>query len=293
MSDRAHHALSATAGAVSTARPEHTRTLTVLSAMTLRKADFARRIDAAARAGFGGIGLRISDYLEARAQGWSDIGMKGLLADRGIKVTEVELLRSWGVPQGPASREEEDNAFRIAHLFGARCVNAGIPDGVAENDLAREYSRLCRRAAESGLMVPLEFMPYGAVTSLAQADRIVTDAGQPNGGLLIDTWHCHRTGVGADDLAALPADRVISIQICDAQPTPLTDLREEARHLRRLPGEGVADITGALRALAHSTRVASVAVEIMSDALDRIPSDVAAKLAHRATGLALTKGGWN
>ncbi|MET9294662.1 sugar phosphate isomerase/epimerase [Streptomyces sp. NPDC003077] len=260
--------------------------------MTLRNADFEYRVKAAYRAGFDGIGLRVGDYREARAQGWSDDGMRGLLAEYGLHVAEVELLRSWWTAPSPESAREEDDAFRIADLFGAGRVNAGLPDGTAETDLVREYVRLCARAEIHGLMVPLEFMPYGAITSLAQAHHIVERADRPNGGLLIDTWHCHRTGVTAADLAALPPERIISVQICDARPVPHPDLRHEARHLRLLPGEGVADIVGALRTLGRCTRVAGVSVEVMSDSLDGIPPDTAAALARSAAQGVLDESDW-
>ncbi|MFK4100736.1 sugar phosphate isomerase/epimerase family protein [Streptomyces sp. NPDC019531] len=261
--------------------------------MTLRAADFKDRIRAAADSGFDGIGLRINDYRTARAQGWSDAGMRSLVADHGIRVMEVELLRSWWTKQSTESAEEENEAFHIARVFGTRCVNAGLPDGTAQTDLIREYARICRRAEDSGLLVPLEFMPYGAITSLSQANRIVEEAGRPNGGLLIDTWHCHRTGVGALELAQLPPDRVISVQICDAQPVAHSDLRHEARHLRRVPGEGVAGIVEALRALRGQTRLSGAAVEVMSDALDRASPGAAARLTYDATQRVLKESEWD
>ncbi|NLU71019.1 sugar phosphate isomerase/epimerase [Streptomyces sp. HNM0574] len=260
--------------------------------MTLRTAGFAARAGAAASAGFDGIGLRIGDYREARRQGWSDRDMQDLLERHGLRVTEVELLRSWWTRPTAESVAEEDDAFRIARLFGAERVNAGLPDGTAETDLVREYARLCARAERDGLLVPLEFMPYGAVTSLAQANRIVEEAGSPNGGLLVDTWHCHRTGVRPADLAALPPERVLSVQICDAPAAPHQDLRHEARHLRLLPGRGAADISGLLRALGGCPRVTGVSVEVMSDALDALPPHTTAALARSAAQGVLTESDW-
>jgi sugar phosphate isomerase/epimerase len=135
-------------------------------------------------------------------------------------------------------------------------------------------------------------MPYGAVISLEQAHAIVCAADQPNGGLLIDTWHCHRTGIGAQDLEALPPDCVIGVQVSDVRPEPLPDLRFEARHLRRLPGDGTADIVGTLRALAGFHRVTSVAVEVMSDELDALDSVVVAQRTHASLQRLLGDAGW-
>jgi sugar phosphate isomerase/epimerase len=266
------------AGTAITERSGGTKELTVLSAMTLRATQFEHRVRAASCAGFDGIGLRVGDYRSARAEGWSDASMKSLLDEYGVQVTEVELLRSWWTRPTQESVAEEDDAFHIARLFGARCVNAGLPDGHPETDLVAEYVRLCTRAETDGLLVPLEFMPYGAITSLSQANRIVEEADQPGG--------------RPADLALLPPERVISVQICDAGPVPHTDLRHEARHLRRIPGEGVADIAGLLKALAGATRVSGVAVEVMSDALDSTSPDTAAALAHSAARNILKESDW-
>ncbi|MDT3396528.1 sugar phosphate isomerase/epimerase [Streptomyces sp. B1866] len=264
----------------------------VLSAMTLRSAEIEERVRAAAAAGFHGIGLRVDDYVRARARGWSDEAMRELLAHHRLRVHEVELLRSWGRPGSAAAREEEDLVFHMAAVFGARSVNAGLPDGEAGADLAPEYARLCRRAEAAGLVVPLEFMPYGAIPSLRRALDIVERAGRPGGGLLIDTWHCHRTGLSAEHIAALDPDAVLSVQICDTRPDPHPDPRHEARHLRLLPGEGTADIHGILRALLPSQRVASVAVEVMSDELDAMDCAAVAQQARTALDKALAGGGW-
>ena len=79
------------------AKPERARPVAVLSSMTLRDAGIKERVEAAAAAGFDGIGLRADDYIRARAEGWTDAGLCALLADHGLWVTEAELLRSWGV----------------------------------------------------------------------------------------------------------------------------------------------------------------------------------------------------
>lgn len=276
----------------SAARPvaDASPTVLVLSAMTLRAANLTDRVRAASAAGFRAIGLRLDDYARARASGWRDADIRALLSDHAVRVTEVELLRSWGDPGRPHAAEEEDLVFHMARTLGSRHVNAGVPDGPATTDLARAYARLCRRAATDGLSVPLEFMPYGAVRSLEQALTIVRAAEQPNGGLLIDTWHCHRTGLRPSALGGDVAEQVISLQISDVQPHPGADPRTEARHQRRLPGEGVADIEGVLRTLLG--RVPSVAVEVMSDALDATaPTEVAAR-AYAAARRALADAGW-
>ncbi|MEV5318348.1 TIM barrel protein [Streptomyces sp. NPDC052687] len=259
--------------------------------MTLRACELGDRVRAAAAAGFDAIGLRVDDYLRARSQGWTDEEMRDLLAGHGLRVSEVELLRSWGRPD-EAARREEDLVFHIAAVFGARSVNAGLPDIEPEVDLAPEYARLCRRADAAGVVVPLEFMPYGAIPSLDRALHLVESAARPSAGLLIDTWHCHRTGLGAEDIAALAPDAVLSVQICDTRPDPHPDPRHEARHLRLLPGEGTADIHGILRALLPARRLESVAVEVMSDELDAMDGASVAQQARVALDKSLAGGGW-
>jgi sugar phosphate isomerase/epimerase len=241
----------------------------VLSSYTLgTEVPFPERVRVAADAGFAGIGLRAENYWDARAAGLDDAAMQELLDRHGVRVMEVEYLTDWGA--GPdldaAAREKEETVFHLARTFGVTHLNVGLLEEAVVDEAIEGFRAMCRRAGE--LTVALEFLPYGGVPDLPTAWRVVQDAGQPNGGVLVDAWHRARSGMTAADLAAVPAERIVSIQLCDVLEHPMTPLRQESRHHRLPPGRGYGDVDGMLRELqAKGVQPLVVAVEVMSDEL--------------------------
>lgn len=126
--------------------------------------------------------------------------------------------------------------------------------------------------------VALEFMPYSGVPDLATAWRILQDAGAPNSGLIIDVWHWARAGMSPADLDAVPADKIVALQLCDVQETPMEPLRTESLGYRLPPGQGYDDPVGLVRALRdRRVRPWVVAIEVISDELVSRGADVAAR----------------
>ena len=85
------------------------------------------------------------------------------------------------------------------------------------------------------------------------------------------------------DLAGVPADRIVSVQLCDVLAEPMTPLRSESLGHRLPPGQGHGDAVGLVRALdRHGVRPRVVAVEVISDELVARGVDVAAQTAYDA-----------
>jgi sugar phosphate isomerase/epimerase len=238
-----------------------------LSALTLWDLPFEPRVEAAAAAGFAGIGLRAEDYVAARESGLDDAAMHEVLARHGIAVTEVELLAGWAPEAGrtPAQRDKEETIFHVARTFGVDHVNAAQFEAVPIDVAAGAFAGLCRRAGD--VRVAFEFMPFGGVPDLRSAWRMLREADPPNGGLLVDAWHWARAGTTVHDLAPVPADRIVAVQLCDVAEHPRADMREETLHHRLPPGRGHGDVVGFVRALRAKGVDAMVSVEVMSDDL--------------------------
>jgi sugar phosphate isomerase/epimerase len=73
------------------------------------------------------------------------------------------------------------NAILATGAFG--------PVAFSSDDLAASFAAFCDRAADRSLPVELEFVPFWGIPDLATAWRIVSTADQPNGTLMIDSWH--------------------------------------------------------------------------------------------------------
>jgi len=263
----------------------------VLCAGTVALSGLEERVAAASAAGFRGISLFVRDYQAARAAGRSDADLRSLLRDHGIQVAELDPLMNW-VPglELTASASADGRAFfatgerdfyAIADALGARSINAVLfTERRFELDaLIEAFAGLCDRAREHGLLVHLEFMPFSEVRDVSVAEQVVTGAGRENGGILFDTWHHFRSG--APD-AAIPARRVIGIQINDAPTRPEADPIEETSHRRLLPGEGDIDLAGLMARLAAGGCRAPIGVEVFSDALATRPVAETARRAAEA-----------
>ena len=175
----------------------------------------------------------------------------------------------------------------MADAFGSRVVNVGdigMADELAPlDDVTERFAGLCDRAAEHGLLVALEFLPWSGIPDVATAWRIVDGAGRANGGILVDTWH-HLRGV-ADDAAlrAVPGDRVYVVQVSDAPAEPEGPYMEDTTLRRRLPGEGALDLVGFLRTLEAMGVDCPISVELFNPEFQALPADQAARLVHDAT----------
>ena len=261
----------------------------VLCPGTVPNATFRARAAAAAAGGFAAIGLWLPHRRRAHAEGLTDADMRAVLGDHGLAVTDVEAIADFGPcfrgGAGAAREptEQERLAYEVASAVGATTVTVvegpgkAMPVGPASD----AFARLCDRAAAHGLEVAIEFWARSAIDARTAA-AIVACAGRENGGLLFDTWHAHHEPHAADVLRAMPGGGVKSVQVSDVGSETPADYFAATMHARRLPGDGVADLTSWIRLLDASGARAPLGVEVLSDALHAFPPDEAARRAGNA-----------
>jgi sugar phosphate isomerase/epimerase len=248
----------------------------VASSYTLgTEVSFADRARAAAAAGYDGIGLRAENYWDA---GLDDAALRTIAEQHGVRILEVEYLTGWGTAadRDEAQQKKEQTVFHMARAFGVRHLNAGLLEKLPVDVMTDAFAALCERAGPD-LTVALEFMPYSGVPDLATAWQIVQ--GVPDAGLIIDAWHWARAAQEPAHLDDVPAERIVSVQLCDVRAVPMDPLRAESLGHRLPPGQGYGDTIGLVRALsAHGVRPAVMAVEVISDELVARGVDVAAQV---------------
>lgn len=250
----------------------------VLCAGTVTGADFAQLVAAARAGGFDAVSLFPSQYQQARAGGASDLDLRLMLADSGLCIAELDPLLNW-VPGHEFSTDAgmgvaaEDEFYRIADALGARSLNVvwALPQRIPEELLVESFAAVCDRAAQHGLLAHIEFLPWAQVDSIESALRVVRLADRLNGGVLLDSWHHFRSGVGNAILATLPGDRILAIQLNDAPALAEENIVEETMQRRRLPGDGDIALVEILRALAAAGCTAPVGVEVFSTELQKLP----------------------
>jgi sugar phosphate isomerase/epimerase len=138
-----------------------------------------------------------------------------------------------------------------------------------DKDLNRsfdQFAALVAGAAAVGMETTVEFIPGLIVGDLATAVAALNHVRRPGFRLLIDTMHLVRSGGGADDIAALDANLIGYVQICDA---PLVSSHVEYFHEalfeRRVPGSGELPLLDILSALPRD-RVFGLEIPMLTQA---------------------------
>jgi sugar phosphate isomerase/epimerase len=128
------------------------------------------------------------------------------------------------------------------------------------------------------MQVALEFVPFSNIYGLEQALDLAELA--PNAGLVLDSWHVFRGGIALSDIAKLPANRVLCVQINDAKGQAEAPLAQDT--LNRLPcGAGDFDLIGFLRVISETCSKAGVSVEIISPVFAALDAEIAAQASIR------------
>lgn len=261
------------------------RTELVLAAQTLPPGTaLIERIEVAAANGYAAIGMRAKDRREAHDAGCADADIRACLDVNGVRVGELEVVVDWAADgaAGERSRRVEDRLYELADAFGADYLMAVSEVADPEHGAAC-FAALCERAGRHGLAVGLEFLPWTSVPDATTAWEIVRRAGAANGGVVIDAWHHFRGAADPAELAVVPAERVVAVQIDDALLTARGDPIDDTRRNRLLPGEGEFDLDGFVRTLwVHGVR-GPWSVEVISETLHRRGAAQAAALSAAAT----------
>jgi sugar phosphate isomerase/epimerase len=267
----------------------------VLCSGTLpRDVPFRQRLEAAAAAGFAGISLWGRDYWGARAEGLNDVDIRTLLDDHGLAAAELDPAWWWlpgaaeigaSIPS-PADDQKvfsygEDEMFRIGEVVGARSINAVDVFGGSWSidEAAAAFAGLADRAAEHGLLVHVEFLPWSKIPDVATAAEIVRLADRANGGIAVDAWHYFRGRPDDRTLRAIPGERVFNIQLDDGPAQPEANLLAATLHDRLLPGDGDFDLSDLLAVLVGINAQAPIGAEVFSDKLHATGAHEAARLA--------------
>jgi sugar phosphate isomerase/epimerase len=243
------------------------------------------RIEALAQAGFRGFGLVHADLLAAEQQ-YGLAGIRSMVSDNGLIHIELELLTDWWA-SGP-TRERSDEVRRTllaaAESLGADHIKvapdvSGSPWDYA--DWVREFSRLAADAHAVGTRVGLEFLPWSNIETVHDGLRLVEDAGHEAGGLIIDVWHTERAHTPPEDLATIPLERIVGVELNDADMAPVGTLFEDTVNRRRLCGQGSFRLPELIQALRSTGWAGPWGVEILSEEFRQLPLHEALAAAYQ------------
>jgi sugar phosphate isomerase/epimerase len=243
---------------------------------------FRDYLDATASAGFDAVSLYPFHLM------FAGDGAINVVKDSGLSVGAVEAAIGWTT--GPSERvtQEIDGLITAAQDLGAAIIGAACLGPIEDRAAAVEgLASIAARAAEADLVISLEFLPWTGVSTMAAANNLIIDAGEPNATILLDTFHWVRQPGGPDLelLRSLPGDRIAYVQICDpsaAIDMPMDQVETEAMHSRQVPGSGAVDYAAVWEALEHIGSDPFVAAEVFSDDLLTTGRAAMAKTIHDA-----------
>jgi len=228
--------------------------LTCLNTATTRGKPLTDDIRLCGEYGFEGIEID-TGKLEEFLAGCRPCDLRGLLDDCAVQCAGLMAFafRPFG------DREEQLERIRrygpICRELGGEVLLAfiaeSLPEGVGREeaiDRAAVAAVAYADAAQAGgCRVALESIGRASfMATPAEALAIVEATGHPALGVMVDTFHSWKSGVGPEDVAQLPGGRVLIVHINDAEDLP----PEQCTDAHRLyPGLGVLPLRGYLDAL--------------------------------------------
>ena len=205
----------------------------VLAPTTLTQTPPLEYIDAAAKAGYDGIGFRL--YPSPGMTFFPVVGnpalmrdVKHAIADSGLQV--YDILTCYLQP------DMDIEAMRRAHEFGAE-LGAQYALVIGDDDdwgrMVDNFGRLCDNAAQAGLVCALEApVNRRKLTTVELNLKLIEDAGRDNAVICIDPVQYFRAGHRVDLLKSVDPRLMPYTQICDGTS-------ETAMAPYCMPGEGI------------------------------------------------------
>ena len=122
---------------------------------------------------------------------------------------------------------------------------------------AQRLREVAKVLADHGQRLGLEYVGTPSVRAglrfpflhtLQETKELIEEIGQPNVGVVLDSWHWHMAGDTAEDLAALRNEQIISVDLNDAPAGVALEKQQDGQ--RELPcATGVIDVAAFLSAL--------------------------------------------
>ena len=124
------------------------------------------------------------------------------------------------------------------------------PPAADPTALAGPLRELAEQAADHGTRVAIETMPFSAIATVPMGAEIVSAAGHPAAGLLVDAWHVFRADTTLAELRdCLTPEMIFGVELDDAAAHVEGTLFEDTVENRLLCGEGTFDLVGLIATL--------------------------------------------
>lgn len=233
--------------------------------------DFKERVEAAAQAGFKGIGIWHTD-LEHILLHRSLKEMKKILDDNGILHVELEFLTDWfldGARKAESdSRKrrllEASQALRAKHVKVGDFYNSACP----MPRIIEAFAALCAEAENFGATIGFEIMGCAMIDNIRDALTMVETAGAKNGGLILDIYQVVNLGWTFEEISRIPLTYLTNVELNDGT---LPGSPDHDPSNRRFCGEGEYNIQGFIYCVKNMGYAGPWGVEVISEKLATLP----------------------
>lgn len=245
--------------------------------------DFARL---AAKVGFPGTDVDLKRAMQAGPGATNQLlaGLKVLPAvlDFPVEFRKDDAAFQAGLEQLPAAAEFAA-AIHCPRMITWIMSSSDTPKEELRRTYLERFSKSARVLAKSNVRLGLEFLgplhlrkqfKYEFIWRMNEMLEFTKECG-PNVGLLLDAWHWHHAGATTQDIVNAGRDRIVHIHFDDAPNLPPEQIRDNER---LLPGEGVIDLVGFLKALQQIGYNDALSVEVFGRGLNKVPPEQAAKM---------------
>jgi 2-keto-myo-inositol isomerase len=246
-----------------------------LHAWTLDSTPLARVLEVARATGWDAVELRRIEFDRAAEQHVSEAEVLDLVRQSGVAVSAVGVANGWMYAEG-------DQRLALLNTFERSCAAAAALECPTVMSPVDRASGDVRVAAESvrqvgdiagryGVRLALEFnCTAPQFNTLESLREVLGLASHPACGLLLDTYHLHRSGSRFEDV---PLDEIAYVQFSDV---PRSGLEPHKAIPRLAPGEGCVDFCAMFALLDEKGYAGSLSYEAPNPAAwERDPMDVA------------------
>jgi sugar phosphate isomerase/epimerase len=258
--------------------------------------DFARL---ASKTGFIGIDVMLDPAMKDGLD-----GTKNLLDELRLRPAFIGLpveFRNDEATFTVGLRKLEQAAPFAAAIGCPRMMTWIMPSSdTPKDELRRTYKKRFTMCADilarSHCRLGLEFLgplhlrkqfPHEFIWKMPEMLEFAKECG-PNVGLTLDAWHWHHSGGTTADIVSAGRDRIVVVHFDDAAKANPDQVRDNQR---LLPGEGVIDLNGFLRALQKIGYQDSLSVEVFGRGLKEMAPEQSGQLCHEYGLTALRKAG--
>lgn len=199
-------------------------------------------LEAIKKGGYHAAELRRTDFKRCYEKGMTNDEVLDLIKASGVDVQVLGVEYGWLFATGAESKR----IFEDLHVSCQNAVALGCPQlmsapGPYEGSLKDAVGHLKTAAdivGEYGLKLSIEFnSQHPNLNSVETQRELVTAAGKPNVGLLLDAYHLARTDRNGRGFEDVPGEDIMHFQYSDLAANPVTGVKRPTDRL--MPGKGV------------------------------------------------------